>query len=249
MRRPKAFLAATALLAACFALPACGSSTVSTAGFVTSGDCAKEETVVRRALDRSRLRVDVDGDGRLDRVAVATDHDAGKRCRAFVGVRVRGGSTYSTHLYRGAVPPERLRARIVGLPVLGDEPGAQIVVDTRAAVDSVLAQMFTLTAGGLRRVQVPVFEDGTFIIEGGGITYPHGAACTADGRLVLSEAELTKDGNHYRVTRASYAFQGEPTRLGDEVTTSDTVRADRLGERFPEFTRPHWADCMGTVRL
>ncbi len=248
MRRPKAPLSAAPLLVVGLALAACGSTTVSTAGSVTSGDCAREETVVRRALERSRLQVDVDGDGRLDRVAVATDHDAGKRCRAFVGVRVRGGSTYSTHLHRDAVPVHPFKVRIVGLPDLGDDPGAQIVVDTRAAVDSVLAQMFTFTGDDLRWVHVPVFEDGTFIVEGGGVTYPHGAACAADGRMVLSEAELSQDGKRYRVTRRSYAFQGDTTRFDDEVTRSATVRADRLVERFPEFTHPHWAACTGTVR-
>lgn len=57
-------------------------------------------TVVRQALERSQLRVDVDGDGRLDRVATATDlaaHrssstrcDGGLRARAAVHADAHG---------------------------------------------------------------------------------------------------------------------------------------------------------------
>jgi hypothetical protein len=222
-------------------------STGSAGDFVTSGDCARERAVVRRALERSTLRVDVNGDGRLDKVAAATDHDAGRRCRAFVGVRVKGGATYSMHLYRGAVPPKGFRARIVGLPDLGTT-GAEIVVDTKARTDSMLAQMFTLTDRGLRRVMLPAFEDGTFVVEGGGVTYPRGAACTADGGLRLSMATQSADGRRYRVTRHSYDVRGDRIRLTDAVVGSAAIRADRLVDRFPEFARPHWRACTGTVR-
>jgi len=242
-------LASAVLLAGGPALTACGSTETTTAAFYSSGDCAAERSLVRRALDRSTLRVDVDGDGRLDEVAVATDHDAGKRCRAFVGVRVEDGSTYSTHLHPGAVPPiEGLRARVVGLPDLGDAPGAQIVVDTRAAVDSVLAQMFTLTADGLRRVHVPVFEDGTFIVGGGGVVYPYAAACTRDGRMVLSTAEQSEDGERFRVTRRTYEVSGPRLRFSDPEVEGATVPVDELAGRFPEFAGAHWRACTGEVR-
>ncbi len=245
--RLKSFLTAGALVAGVMALPACG-STSQTTEFVTSGDCPREQAVVRRALDRSRLRVDVNGDGRLDKVAVASVPGAAKPCRAFVGVRVQGGSTYSTHLIPDAVPVKGLPARIVGLPDLGSRPGAQIVVDTRAAVDSLLAQMFTLAGGDLRRVQVPGFKDGTFIVEGGGVIYPYGAACTADGRMVLSNAAQTRDGKHYRVTRRTYDIRGDRIRFADPVLKRTTVRVNRFVVRFPEFAGPHWKACTGIVR-
>lgn len=243
-------LLASAVLLACGpVLTACGPTETTTRAFDTSGDCAAEESLVRRSLDRSALRVDVDGDGRLDEVAVATDHDAGKRCRAFVGVRLADGSTHSTHLHPAAVPPiEGLQARIVGLPDLGDTPGAQIVVDTRAAVDSVLAQLFTLTGNGLRRVHVPVFEDGTFIVEGGGVVYPYGAACTADGRMVLSTAEQSDDGERFRVTRRTYEVRGPRVRFADPEVEESTVPLNELDDRFPEFAGQHWRACTGEVR-
>jgi hypothetical protein len=246
MRRLSRPLSGALLLLGALALPT-PASAGSAGEAVASGDCARERAVVRRALERSTLRVDVDGDGRLDKVAVATDQDAGKRCRAFVGVRVKGGSTYSTHLYRGAVPPKGARVEIVGLPDLGT-PGAEIVVDTKARTDSMLAQMFTLTDRGLRRVMLPSFEDGTFVVEGGGVTYPRGAACTATGRLRLSMATQSADGKRYQVTRHSYAVRGDRIRLEDAVVRSATIRAGRLVDRFPEFARPHWRDCTGTVR-
>jgi hypothetical protein len=227
-----------------------GSEQVSAAApsVVTSGQCEREETLVRRALDRSSLRADVDGDGRLDRVAVASDPGADEPCRGFVGVRIQGGSTYSTHLFARAVPFEGLPARVDGLPDLGDEPGAAIVVDTRAAVDAVLGQMFTLAGGGLQPAEVPGSEDGIFIVEGGGVIYPHGAGCTADGRLVLTEAAQTREGEAYRVTRRTYEAFGDRLRFGDAEVERETVPVDELVTRFPEFARPHWEDCTGTVR-
>lgn len=246
--RLKRVLAAGALLAGGTLFPACG-STVTTAGVVTSGDCPREQVLVGRALDRSTLRVDVNGDGRLDRVAAASDPGAPKPCRGFVGVRVQGGSTYSTHLIPEAVPIKGLRAQIVGLPHLGDAPGAEIVVDTKAAVDSLLAQMFTLSGGALRAVSFPGFQDDTFIVEGGGVIYPYGAACTASGNLVLSQAAQTRDGKQYHVTRRTYDVRGDAIRLVDPVVTRVTVPVNRLLDQFPEFGRQHWKACSGPASL
>ena len=103
------------------------------APFFTSGTCDREKPLVRRAFDRSTLRVDVDGD-------------------------------------RPARPRQR--------------PGAEIVVDTRVKTDSQLAQMFTLTRAGLERVMLPAFEDGTMVVEGGGVSFPRGAAWTPRGALI-----------------------------------------------------------------
>lgn len=247
----------TAVLAAvAVTLSGCGSRVDTTTGrpsgqtteVVTSGDCAREQALVRRALARSTLRADVSGDGRLDTVATASDPQAAKPCRGFVGVRVQGGSTYSTHLVPEAVPIKGLGAKIVGLPHLGDGSRAQIVVDTRAAVDSLLAQMFTLSGGRLRAVDVPGLEDGTFIVEGGGVIYPFGASCTHAGRLVLSRATQTSDGTRYHVTRRSYVARGEPVRLVDPTVTRATVPVDELVARFAEFAGPHWAACGGTLQ-
>jgi hypothetical protein len=216
-------------------------------GFVTSGDCPEERSVVRRALDRSRLRVDMDGDGQLDKVAVASRPEAQEPCRGFVGVRLEGGSTYSTHLFARAVPLEGLPARIVGLIRLENQPGAQIVVDTRAAVDALLAQMFTLADGRLRAVEVPGFADGTFIVEGGGVIYPHGAACTADGQMVVTEAAQTRDGRRFEVTRRTYDIPGVPLRLSDPAVERETVPVAELVARFPELDDPHWRACAAPV--
>jgi hypothetical protein len=257
MRLEPAFVTAAAI-AAVLLLASCGQDGAGEQGgdpvsasvpqVVTSGQCEGEEALVRRALDRSGVDVDIDGDGRLDRVAVASDPGADEPCRGFVGVRIRGGSTYSTHLFARAVPFEGLPARIDGLPDLGDEPGAAIVVDTRAAVDAVLGQMFTLAGGRLQPAEVPGSEDGIFIVEGGGVIYPHGAGCTADGRLVLTEAAQTRDGEAYRVTRRTHEAYGDPLRFGDAEVERETVPVDELVTRFPEFARPHWEDCTATVR-
>jgi hypothetical protein len=246
LMRLKSVLAAGALVAGGMLFPACG-STVSTAGFVASGDCPREQALVRRALDRSTLEADVNGDGRLDKVAVASDPGAPKPCRGFVGVRVQGGPTYSTHLIAEAVPIKGLRAQVVGLPRLGKAPRTEIVVDTKAAVDSLLAQMFTLADGALRAVKVPGFQDGTFIVEGGGVIYPYGTGCTATGQLVVSQAAQTRDGKQYHVTRRTYDVRGQAIRLVDPVVARATVPVDQLLQRFPEFGRQHWKACSGSA--
>jgi hypothetical protein len=244
--RLRNLLTTGALVMGALALTACGETTpsnVRSTEFVTSGDCPAEQEVALRALARSGLRVDVDGDGRLDKVAVASRPQADPPCRAIVAVRVRGGSTYSTHLFQKAVPMEGLPARVIGLLDLGDVPGAQIVVDTRAAVDAVLAQMLTLADGRLHVVEMPDSDDGTFIVGGGGVIYPHAAACTADGRMVLSRAAQTPDGERYRVVRRTYAAQGTPLQLVDPETKRRAVPVDELVTAFPEFGPRHWTEC------
>lgn len=211
----------------------------------TSGRCAHEAQLVTDALRHSSTRADVDGDGRLDTVAVATDQDARRRCRAFVAVDLRRGPAYSTRLHRSAVPPRPMVAELAGLPDLGNDPGAEIVVDTHRQADAMVAQLFTLTADGLERIPLPAFEDGTFVVEGGGVTYPRGAGCTARGRLRLSMASL--DGDRYEVTRHTYRFRGDAMRLRGPAMVSRRVPADRLGHRFPEFVAPHWAACTAPV--
>jgi hypothetical protein len=212
----------------------------------TSGHCEREAQLVTDALRNSPARVDVDGDGRLDEVAVATDSRAGRRCRAFVAVDVRFGATYSIALDASTAPPRGMDAEIAGLPDLGDDPGAEIVVDTKRLADATLAQLFTLTGHGLVRVHLPAFEDGSFVVEGGGVTFPRGAGCTRAGKLRLSMATL--DGAEYQVTRHTYGVKGDKLQLTGPAMLVRQVPAARLGSRFPEFVGPHWAACTGTVR-
>ena len=254
--RPKFLLRAGALLAGVMTLVGCGPAvqTASRASdpairVVTSGSCPREQALVRRALDRSTIRADVNGDGRIDRVAVAWDFGAPKPCRAFVAVRVQGGATYSTHLIPNAAPIKGLQPEVVGLPRLGNGRRAQVVVDTKAAVDAQVAQMFTLAGGRLRPVDVPGYPDHAFIVQGGGVIYPHAAACTADHRMVLSNAAQTKDGKSYRVTRRTYDVRGQQARLVDPVVEHATVPVTLLLKRFPEFAGPHWTACGGAVKL
>jgi hypothetical protein len=208
----------------------------------TGTDCPAEERLARRALARTGVRVDVDGDGRRDRVAVITNPGAGPSCRVFVAVKVRGGDGYSDALDSSAVPPRGVNARIEAFPDLGNDPGAEIVVDTRAKVDGIFAQLFTLTTDGLTRVQMPAFEDGNFYVEGAGVTYPRAASCTGKGAMILSMATAL-DHDRYEVTRHVYPVKGDALGLTGPRMSVATVHGERLVAEFPEFGAPHFTAC------
>jgi hypothetical protein len=137
-------------------------------------------------------------------------------------------------------PPE-----VIGLPQLGTEGGAEIVVDTQARADGALAQMYTLTDSGLAPVQVPDTEDDTFLVEGGGVTAPSGADCRSDGDLLLANAQL-RGRDTFVVTQQAYTLQGTQLVPAGSPTTSQ-VAANDLVRQFPEFATPHFAPCDGVV--
>ncbi len=240
------FVTVSILLVGLVAVSGCGPAVEPGAHVAVSPECPHEQAVVRRALERSHVRVDVTGDGKLDTVAAASDPGAAKPCRGFVGVRVNGAGIHSMHLIPAAVPIKGIRARVVGVPHLGQRPGADIVVDTGGAADAVLAQMFTFSGGRLRALHVPDQPDGSFIVEGGGLIYPRGAGCTAGGRLILSQAAQTNDGKRFRVTRRTYLLRRGGLRFTSPVVKKATVPLNRLGARFPEFVGPHWRACTST---
>jgi hypothetical protein len=136
-------------------------------------------------------------------------------------------------------PPE-----VIGVPVLGTGTGAEVVVDTNTRADSTLAQLFTLTDAGMVRVRVPEGQDGGFVVEGGGVTFPYGAACRPDGSLVLSSGAVKR--HTFEVTRRVYTLDGD--RLTETGSTTSEVPANDLAKRFPEFHSPHFAACRGEVR-
>jgi hypothetical protein len=234
------------ILVGMVAVSGCGGTVEPRAQVAGLSECPREQALVRRALERSHLRVDVTGDGKPDTVAAVSAPGSAKPCRGFVGVRVNGAGTYSTHLIPAAVPIKGIRARVVGVPHLGQRRGADIVVDTGGAADAVLAQMFTFVGGRLRALRVPDQPDGSFIVEGGGVLYPRGAGCTADGRLLLSQAAQTSDGRQFQVTRRTYELRRDGVRFTSPVVEKAIVPLNRLGARFPEFVGPHWTACTSS---
>lgn len=230
------------LLGSVVEVAGCGQAARPQPGRAGSSSCAGQRQVVRQALKRSHLRVDVTGDGRPDTVAASADPSAPKPCRGLVAVRT-DGVVHSAHLIPAAVPVEGSRARVVGVPRLGSHRGAAIVVDTGAMVDAVLAQLFTFADGRLHVVRVPGRQDGAFIVEGGGVTFPHAARCTTDGRLVVSRAVQVRHGHRFRVTRRFYRLDAAGLRLSVLSVQQASLPVSRLDSRFPEFAGAHWQAC------
>jgi len=214
---------------------------------VTGSSCDREAELVAAALSVSWVPADVDGDGVPDRVATAVDGEAAPNCRAFVGVRTGSGTTYSTALEAPAVPPPGVNADVIGVPDLGADGRADVVVDTHLMADGALAQLFTLTDGGLQRVPAPAFEDGNFVVQGGGVTSPQAAGCTTDGSLVISMATLDARAEGYDVTRQTYPVRGMPLEFGSPRVTTGKASATGLAARFPEFGDNNFAPCGGEV--
>jgi hypothetical protein len=211
---------------------------------VTGSDCAGEADLVSVAFGQpGAVSADVDGDGADDAVIATVDDQASPACRAFVGVRTATGSTYSTALDPRTTTPRGAEAVVVGVPDLGADGDAEIVVDTAFAGDGLSAQLFSLTDGGLVWVPTGAFEDGSFYVEGGGVTFPRGAGCTPQGELVLSMASLVERAETYEVTRQFYPATGDPIELGSPRVETDRVPAETLPERFPEFGTDHWGAC------
>jgi hypothetical protein len=206
----------------------------------TSGTCDREEALITRALD-SKARdaggprsADVDGDGRADRIATATDSKGGPKCRAFVGVRMADGATYSTVLAVPAVPPLGMPVGVIGVPDFGMDGRADIVVDTHFMADSALAQIFTWTEDGLVRVPVPATDDGNVTVDGGGVTSPLTGGCTEDGALVTSAVDWIEPGKSLEVTRQIYPVVGDdPLTFGSPRSTTEQLPVNR----WPESAR------------
>lgn len=237
-------VAAVALVVAAL-LSGCGTSTTPQVARARppAQQCPEQQSAVLRALDRSTTHVDVTGDGRPDTVATVTAPGAPKPCRGIVAVRVAGDGVLSQHLIAAAVPMRGIRASVIGLPHLTGHAGAEVVVDTGAAADAILAQMFTVVDGRLRAMRVPDQPAGTFIVVGGGLMYPHGAGCTASGRLVLLRAAQTLDGKRFRVVRRTFTVAPDGVRFTRRSITRATVPVKQLSSRFPEFAGSHWQAC------
>lgn len=246
MRRTR--LAAVGMLAAAL-LAGCGTSATPQVARVRppAQQCPAQQPAVTRALERATTHVDVTGDGRADTVAAVTVAGAAKPCRAILAVRVAGDGVLTRHLIAAAVPVRGLRARVIGVPRLGGRAGAEVVVDTGAAADAILAQMFTVVDGRLRAMHVPDQPDGSFIVVGGGVMFPRGAGCTAAGRLVLLRAAQTRDGERFRVVRRTFAVAPDGVRFARRSTTRATVPVNQLAARFPQFAGSHWQSCTAVA--
>ena len=114
--------------------------------------------------------------------------------------------------------------------------------------DSALAQLFTLMRTALVRVDVPGRTDGNVVVEGGGVTYPRGAGCTASGRPVVSRSSARDRGTRVRVVRHTYPVRGDRLRFLAATAVRTTVAAAGLDGRFPELAGPHFRACTGEVR-
>jgi hypothetical protein len=96
-------------------------------------------------------------------------------------------------------------------------------------------------------MRVPDQKDGSFIVVGGGVMYPHGAGCTAGGRLLLVQAAQTLDGKRARVVRRAFTVDPDGVHFTRRSVTRATVPVDQLSARFPQLATSHWQPCTAAA--
>ena len=231
--------------------PATGSATASPPATSGAGECPNEAEVadVSRQVGPS-VTGDVDGDGTLDSVFLATDGTGPPGCAAFVVAELAAGATIAAPAWEigpeGGLPQPRLHSMVD----LNGVPGVEVLVDEAAGASTQFVGAYVYSGGDLVKVDV----SGTGATdEGSGDLFPYGgsvghleaADCAPDGRLVVSTATPSSNGADaaegiYVVQRRFFVFDDAALDLDETVRTKLPI--DDL-TRLPEFGAGPFGSC------
>lgn len=190
---------------------------------------------------RGSARGDVDGDDRLDEVAVVANYGAPPGCRLALRVRLASEDVLLVGLQETLIGADgddvqkSLSPRLSALATVDTNPGAEIVVNVREGASTGFARVFTVREHEL--IAYRVGEGGAnqpFAYGAGGLGT--GVDCwrqAASGYVVASEAEPNPRG--WTVRRTVFRASG---RTFLPVPGYGTARAVKSVEAFPELRAP-----------
>ena len=231
--------------------PAASSSAAPTPTSAAAADCSNEVSVAAdpaRQLGTSRA-ADVDGDGVIDTVALASDPAGPEGCTTFV-VADLGDSVVAEPVWEAGPEGGLPQPRLHGLTDIDGRPGNEILVDEAAGASTQFVGAFVVVDGDLERVTIEggVGEDGDGLDDlfpfGSSVGHIEAVDCVGE-QVVVSTATPSSDQNEqangiYEVERRFYEFDGATL----ETVETERVEApvDRLND-FPEFGSAPFASC------
>jgi hypothetical protein len=211
--------------------------------------CPNEETVAPDETLRQPgvLSGDLEDDGVADDVYLAVDRSGEPGCQAFVVVQ-SGDAVRSAPVEVMQIPFEMGFPRLIGLPLIDDRPGAEIVIGVGAGASTQFAAVFTSLEGQL----VPVLREGAPNLEasllafGGSVGHQDAFDCApeaGEGAVVVSSAEADAGGARFSYVRRFFLPQGDAVYAEDESLREEgTIRFNRFGS-LHEFPNAPFGSC------
>lgn len=190
-----------------------------------------------------RLRIppvlvgDVGGGSEEERVALAFDGDAARRCRALLAFEgdVEGVVALEGFTTEYGLPHPRLHA----LAAIDERDGYEIVIDMGAGASTQFVGVFTVRDGIVVELARP--DDGTtggLWPYGGSVGHVEAVDCIAGGGIVASIA--VPHERRYRLTRTHYSVE-DGMLAQQHVERHDVTLREAL--TYPEFERSPFGGC------
>jgi hypothetical protein len=213
-----------------------------------SFDCPNQEVAVAdKSLRRpGRLAGELDDDGVRDGVFLVVDQAGEPGCQAFIVVD--DGDLRSAQLELEQIPFEMGFPRLIGLPLIDERPGAEIVIGVGAGASTQFAAVFTSVQGEI----VPVLREdapnleGSLLAFGGSVGHQDAFDCAPEigpGAVVVSAAEPLAGGAKFKYVRRFF-FSQSPAVFAEEQSLREegSIRFNRF-DSLHEFPNAPFGSC------
>lgn len=182
-----------------------------------AGACPGDDVLTPGADNVTEVSVDVDSDGRDDRVLSYQRTDGDRR----VAVALAGGGTTAVDVGGPSEGPAPLM--VLGGADLGGE-GETIFVVTGAGASVVVVGLFQVVECAITPVSFEAGEPVELPV-GGGVTHGNGVLCTGggdDGARLVKLSAMSPDGEVFTTTDTSYRVDGNTlVEVSTESATLD----------------------------
>lgn len=206
------------------------------------------ETVADESLrGEGRLTGELDEDGVPDVVSTAVDQTGEPGCQAFLVVE-SDGDIRSTPIEVTEIPFTMGFPRLIALPLINEQPGAEIVVGVGAGASTQFAAAYTAVDGQI----VPVLREGAANLEqsllpfGGSVGHQDAFDCAPEagpGAIVISTAAPVGAGARFSYERRFF-LPAEPDLFVEDpsLLQEGTIRTQRL-DSLHEFPNAPFGSC------